>query len=294
MTMAAGSMAGLTVAQARRVLSDLLREEAIESAEADARILVAHALKADHAALAANPCRILTVEEAQGLTTYAMRRLRHEPVARIVGYKEFWGLRLRLSAETLVPRPETETLVEAALDRLCARRQEPLRIADLGTGSGALILALLWELPHAIGIGTDLSLGALATARENARQLKLEPRASFVRCDLGGALAGGFDLVVSNPPYIASADIAELDREVRDYDSRLALDGGPDGLYAYRAIAADTARLLAKDGRLIVELGMGQLKAVSALMAEHGLMPAEQARTDLSGHPRALILKAQS
>lgn len=292
--MPAVSMAGLNIAQARRALADLFRAEQIESADADARLLLAHALAADHAALAANPDRILTVEQARLLTTYVLRRLRHEPVARIVRQKEFWGLTFGLSATTLVPRPETETLVESALGGFHARRNEALRIADLGTGSGALVLALLKELPNAFGIGTDMSLGALETARENAQRLKLEPRAAFVRCDLGSALAGGFDLVVSNPPYIASAEIAGLDREVRDYDPRLALDGGADGLDAYRAIAADAPRLLAANARLIVELGAGQLDVVSGVMSEQGLTPAEPAGTDLFGHPRALILKARS
>jgi release factor glutamine methyltransferase len=292
--MPAGNMAGLSVAQARRALADLFRTGQIESADADARILLAHATALDQAALAANPQRLLAVAEAQRLTTYAARRLRHEPVARILGQKEFWGLTFGLSGDTLVPRPETETLVEAALDCLQTRRADSLTIADFGTGSGALLLALLSELPNAFGVGTDISLGALGRARDNARRLRVEPRAAFVRCDFGSALGPAFDLIVCNPPYIASAEIGGLDREVRDFDPRRALDGGADGLDAYRAVAADVPRLLAANARLIVELGAGQMDAVCAVMSEHGLTPAEPAGTDLFGHPRALILKARS
>src|SRR5262249_12436538 len=154
------------------------------------------------------------------------RRVGGEPVARIVGWKEFWGLPIRLDPATLVPRPETETLVETALAILQAerRRDDPLRIADLGTGSGAILAALLRELPQAVGVGTDLSVAALTVARDNCAQLGVGERAAFVACRFGAALGGGFDLVVSNPPYIRSADIAALAPEVREHDPVLALD----------------------------------------------------------------------
>jgi release factor glutamine methyltransferase len=202
--------------------------------------------------------------------------------------KEFWGLPLRITTATLVPRPETETVVEAALAAIDAAgpRARALRIADLGTGSGALLLALLSELPYAIGVGTDVSLAALAIAHDNAERFGLLPRAQFVVCDFGAALAGGFDLVVVNPPYIASGDIAALPPEVR-HDPRLALDGGTDGLACYRAIATDARRLIAPAGHLVVELGIGQEAAVGALLRSEGLI-ALPARCDLSGMPRAL------
>ncbi len=162
----------------------------------------------------------------------------HEPIARILGHKEFWGLDLRLSKATLVPRPDTETVVEAALEFV---RNNPMlgkeiRIADIGTGSGAILLALLSEFEGAVGTGTDISSEALATAELNAQQLGIADRTTFIQCNYAAALSGSFDLIVSNPPYIRSLDIETLDAEVRDNDPHLALDGGPDGLDAYRAI----------------------------------------------------------
>jgi release factor glutamine methyltransferase len=219
----------------------------------------------------------------------ADRRLAREPIARILGHKEFWGLRLALSPTTLVPRPETETLIEAALEAIdpAQAKSRAWRIADLGTGTGAILLALLSESPRATGVGSDLDLAALATARENAGALGYAGRAHFVACDFGAALAGGFDLVLSNPPYVASRDIAALAPEVRTYDPARALDGGPDGLAAYRAIAADAARLLAPGGALILEIGAGQAAAVTALLAAEGLRVAPP-RLDLAGIPRAI------
>ncbi|MDR3421048.1 MAG: peptide chain release factor N(5)-glutamine methyltransferase [Xanthobacteraceae bacterium] len=287
--LARDSGASLTIAGARRAWAEKFRAAGIESAELDARILVGHALAFDHAALAAAGARILGVEENDSIAALAQRRLAREPVARIVGCKEFWSLRLAVDAATLVPRPETETVVEAALAAIDAggARSRKLRIADLGTGSGALLLALLAELPTAFGIGTDISRGALRVAWANAQGLGL-PRANFIACDLTAALGGAFDLIVSNPPYVASGDIAALAPEVRDFDPRNALDGGPDGLDCYRAIAATVAALLAPGGALVVELGSGQAQAVAALFAAAGLAPSAP-RPDLGGVPRALI-----
>jgi release factor glutamine methyltransferase len=166
----------------------------------------------------------------------------------------------------------------------------PLRVADLGTGSGALLLALLTELPAALGIGTDQNLAALACARANARALGLHERAEFVACDYGAALAGPLDVVVSNPPYVARAEIVGLAPEVRDFDPHLALDGGPDGLAAYRAIAAGARRLIAPHGLLVVELGAGQLGAVTTILAKAGFA-VEPPRLDLAGIARALVVK---
>jgi release factor glutamine methyltransferase len=278
-----------SVADARRVLAAQFRENGIDSPDLDARILVGHALGLDHAALAATATRSLNADEETSLAALAKRRIGGEPVARIVGQKEFWSLPLRIDAATLVPRPETETVVEAALAAIDGHgaRARPLRIADLGTGSGAIVLALLYELPNAGGVGTDASARALAVARDNARRLGLT-RASFVACNMAAALRGPFDLIVSNPPYIASADIATLSREVRDFDPHLALDGGPDGLDAYRAIAATAPALLAPGGTLVVELGIGQMEPVAALFAAAGLALSPP-RPDLNGVPRALV-----
>ena len=279
----------LTVAQARRAASERLRERGFDSPDLDARLLVGHALDLDHAALVAQSARRLTVAEAATLDAILARRIAHEPVARILGAKEFWSLPLRITPDVLVPRPETETVVEAAL--AVAERDRPLRIADLGVGSGAILLALLRELPAASGIGTDRDARALGVARDNALRLGLTDRAGFVACDFGAALAGGCDIVVSNPPYIPTRKIAALAPDVRDHDPRAALDGGPDGLAAYRAIAADAVRLLAAGAWLAVEIGIGQGEAVSALLAAHGLAVAEAPRRDLAGHPRVVIAR---
>jgi release factor glutamine methyltransferase len=281
--------AALTIAGARRACAEQFRAAGIESAELDARILVGHALALNHAALAAAGAHILGGEAGAAIEALARRRLAHEPVARIVGYKEFWSLRLAVDAATLVPRPETETVVEAALAAIDAggARTRPLRIADLGTGSGALLLALLGELPDAFGVGTDISAGALRVARANARRLAVRG-ASFVACHLAAALGEAFDLIVANPPYVASGDIAELAPDVRDFDPRAALDGGIDGLDCYRTIAATVPTLLAPGGALVVELGSGQVRPVTALLANAGLVPGSPS-PDLGGVPRALV-----
>ncbi len=284
------SFAGQTVDTARRTLTARLKAAAIDSAELDARILVGAALGLDLTGLIAAAARPVTPDESMRLEDFARRRLAAEPVARILGFKEFWGLPLQLSAATLVPRPDTETVVELALE--LGRAERPplhrLRIADIGTGSGAILLALLSELPEACGVGTDVSLAALQTARSNAARLGFTPRAAFIACDYAAALSGDFDLIVSNPPYIRSADIAGLASEVRDYDPRAALDGGADGLDAYRALIPQAAGLLVPRGRLIVEAGLGQSGPVQGLMTAAGLMPERPPKADLAGVPRAV------
>jgi release factor glutamine methyltransferase len=281
-------VAGMTVAHARRALAEGFRRAELDTPELDARVLAGHGLALDHTGLAVDSGRRLTDAEARALSVLAARRLAGDPVARIIGRKEFWGLPLRVTDATLVPRPETETVVEAALDALerDGPRTRPLRIADLGTGSGALLLALLSELPRAHGVGTDASFEALAVARENAMHHGLASRAWFAACDFGAALAGGFDLLVSNPPYVASGDIVTLPAEVRR-DPRRALDGGADGLACYRSIACQAPRLLRRGGHLVVELGAGQDGAVTAVLAEQALLPSRP-RIDLAGIPRAL------
>jgi release factor glutamine methyltransferase len=281
-------MEGITIAAARRAIADTFRQSGIESPELDARILVGHLLGLDHTALVTSANRTLDVDEGQALSNLVARRIAREPIARIVGSKEFWSLQLRVIQATLVPRPETETVVEAALAAIDATgdRTRPLRIADLGTGSGAILLALLSELPCAFGIGTEISYEALQVARENAIRYGLSPRAAMVACDFGAALAGGFDLVVANPPYIAISEIEALAPEVR-HDPLHALDGGHDGLAAYRAIAADARRLIKPLGHLVLELGTGQLNAVTKLLQAQNLLPGS-VRSDLNGIARAL------
>jgi release factor glutamine methyltransferase len=227
-------------------------------------------------------------DESNRLEALATRRLNGEPVARILGHKEFWGLALQLSPATLVPRPDTETVVELALQTVRAAPPRALRIADLGTGTGAILLALLHELPDAFGVGTDISLAALEIARGNSASLGLASRSAFVVCNYASALASGFDLIVSNPPYIRSAEIAGLASEVRDHDPRAALDGGDDGLAAYRALIPQAAALLGPGGTLIVEAGQGQSGPIEALMTAAGLTTHAGAKTDLAGILRAV------
>ena len=281
--------AELTVAAKRLALSETLRQAGIESADTDARLIVGHALGLDRTALLTNNDRLLRAGEIAAIDTLAARRLRHEPVSRIIGRKEFWSLSLYVSDAVLVPRPDTETVVEAALDFVVrgGLRLEPLRLLDIGTGSGALILALLTELSNADGIATDISQAAIAVARGNAERLGLSARCRFVVCDIADGVNGRFDLIVSNPPYIVHSEIAGLEPDVRDYDPSLALDGGIDGLDAYRAIAAQAPHLLAPGGRLIVELGVGQEHAIRALFTKAGLT-VTAIRSDLAGVPRAL------
>ena len=280
-----------TIGAARRALAEAFRAAGLDSPELDAQILTGHALGLDRTALLRNAERELTASETDAIAALKARRLAREPVARITGLKEFWSLEFAVTPATLVPRPETETVVEAVLAAIDAKgwRNGPLHLLDLGTGSGALLVALLRELPQAVGIGTDRSRAALATARANALRHDVGKRAYFVACDFGAALKGPFDLVVTNPPYVASGTIASLAPEVRDYDPALALDGGSDGLAAYRAIATDIGRLLAPSGVLVTELGAGQCKAVARLFAERGLTVGS-AVNDLAGMPRALTV----
>jgi release factor glutamine methyltransferase len=282
------SFAGQAVEAARRALTARLKSASIDSAELDARLLAGAVLGLDLTGLMTATRRIITPHEAERLENFTQRRLAGEPVARILGVKEFWGLPLQLSPATLVPRPDTETVVELALEICRDERNARPRIADIGTGSGAILLALLSELPEATGVGTDISPMALCTAQDNAARLGLAPRAAFIACDYAAALSGTFDLIVSNPPYIRSVDIPRLDREVREYDPLGALDGGTDGLDAYRAIIPESARLLAPGGTLVVEAGSGQSSVIAELMSASGLTSGKPPRADLAGVPRAV------
>lgn len=280
---------GASVSEALNLLAQAFRTAGIEDADVDARLLVGHALHLDRARLIAQSDRILEAREINVINALAARRLKREPVSRILGQKEFWSIALAITPDVLVPRPETETVVEGALDFVVrgGLRMEKLRILDIGTGSGALLLALLRELPNAIGTGTDISTAALKVARENAARCGVEGRCTFVVCDIASIVEGPFDLLVSNPPYIAHDEIMSLAPEVKNYDPTVALDGGADGLAAYCAIAADAKRLLAPGARMFVELGAGQETAVRDLFTNVGLT-AGIARPDLAGIPRVL------
>jgi len=284
-----GLKSGVSVSEALQHVTQSFRTNGIEEAEADARALIGHALHLDRARLIGQSDRVLESREVTVISALATRRLRREPVSRILGRKEFWSLPISVTPDVLVPRPETETVVEAALDFIMRSglRLEKLRILDIGTGSGALLVALLNELPNAAGTGTDVSSAALDVARANAARCRVDSRCNFVVCNIANGVEGPFDLIVSNPPYIAHDEIVTLAPEVRDYDPQVALDGGRDGLDAYRAIAGDAKRILAPGGRLFVELGAGQDQHVRALFTEAGLSPGTP-RKDLAGISRVL------
>lgn len=274
------------LAEARRAAVRALRAAGIESAAIDARLLVMQAIGLSRERLVTDSERPLDSTEQAALGALLDRRLAREPMAYILGEREFFGLPFAVSPAVLIPRPETETLVEEAL--AAADRAASLRILDIATGSGCILLALLHHLPAARGIGTDRSAQALAVAAGNAVALGLAGRAAFVRTDWAASLAGPFDLILSNPPYIASGEIAGLDADVRVHEPRMALEAGSDGLAAYRAIAADLPRLLAPGGRVLLELGQGQAAAVGRLLAAHGFV-VTGCRTDLAGIERCLV-----
>jgi len=256
-----------------------------------ARRVIAASLALSATEVFAGLDRMVTEPESERVFALLARVVAREPLSRILGVREFWGLEFLLSPDTLDPRPESETIVEAALARL-PDRNRAYRILDLGTGSGCLLLALLSERPMATGVGIDCAFGAAAAARENAQRLGLVGRADFAVGDWAAAITGRFDAVTANPPYIASSMIATLSPEVRDFDPRVALDGGGDGLGCYRAIARDLPRLMAPHGIFAGELGLGQDCAVAGIIALAGLA-FETTVPDLAGTPRCIVARAQ-
>ncbi|MFQ5971323.1 MAG: peptide chain release factor N(5)-glutamine methyltransferase [Alphaproteobacteria bacterium] len=284
----ATSGSGTSVAVALAAATRRLAAAGIEHARLDARLLVARAAGVAVEDLIRDPARELTSREHRALQGLVGRRARREPLAHITGRREFWSLELAVSREVLTPRPESETLVDAVLERL-PDRNSGVRILDLGTGSGCLLLALLSELVHATGVGVDRSEAALSVARWNARRLGLAGRAHFVVGDWGTALTGAFDVMMCNPPYVPSGLLSRLMPEVSANEPRLALDGGPDGLSAYGAVLADVRRLMAPDGLAALEVGQGQRRAVAALAEGAGLALAG-VRDDLSGTERCLVV----
>ena len=247
----------------------LLKAGKIDSPSIDARLLVEAATGATRMDILTDPYRPVTAEQAATLDGYVERRLRREPVSRILGRKGFWKIMLNVTPDVLSPRPDTETLIDVAV--LAHTKNEAFTVADLGTGSGAILLAILAERPGATGVGTDISFEAIAVAQDNAAELELDNRATFMRTEWATGFGdASFDLVVSNPPYIPSADIDGLDPEVRDHDPHLALDGGPDGLEAYRQLAPEIARVMKPLGVFAVEIGWDQGPQVKALFEQAG------------------------
>jgi release factor glutamine methyltransferase len=254
-----------------------------------ARRLVTGSLELSPTELLIDPERGLEPDEASRLRQMIGRMIEGEPLSRILGRREFWGLSFALSQDTLDPRPESETLVEAVLARI-ADRSAPLNFLDLGTGTGCLLLALLSEFPAASGVGVDIALGAITTARDNAAVQGLAGRAGFFVGDWGSALSGRFAAIVANPPYIASAALAELPPEVGRYDPPCALDGGEDGLAAYRRIAPGLPALLAPGGIFVAEVGNGMAGAAAAIMKAHGLF-IDGVERDLAAAERCVVAR---
>lgn len=260
----------MTLRQLRRLAESRLAAAGIDTPDLDARLLIEHALGLTREALFTRANDPVPESDAARLLALIDRRVAHEPVGRILGHREFWTLDLALNADTLEPRPDTETVVEAVLKDIPDHRA-PLRILDLGTGTGCILLALLAELPNATGLGVDLSPNAVAAATANAERNGLAGRARFQTGDWGDGLAERFDVVVSNPPYIPSADIAALAPEVREHDPLRALDGGADGLDPYRIIARQLPSLLTPGGIAALEVGQGQAGDVARLLAAAGI-----------------------
>ena len=279
---------GASVGEAIDRLARRLAAADVAAPRREARLVVALAMGIDPAVTLGWPERRLDAAAQARLAELAARRVAREPYARLAGRRAFWSLDLALSPATLDPRPDSETLIEAAL-ALLPDRAARLRLIDFGTGSGCLLLALLSELPNAGGIGIDILPGAAAIARRNAAAAGLGGRAAFVIGDWGEAIGGTADVILANPPYICSADIANLAPEVARYEPPEALDGGADGLRAYRRLALDVARLLRPGGLGLIELGQGQAGAVAGLMNGAGLA-VQQVRADLAGIERVLVV----
>lgn len=277
-----------TVARALDEAARRLAAAGIERARHEARLLLAHAAALSPARLIADPEAPLAAPATGRFANLVARRARREPISRLTGEREFWSLGFSIDPAVLDPRPDSETLVETAL-ALFPDRGAAISVLDLGTGSGCLLLAVLHERPRAAGVGVDISAEALAVAARNAGRLGLADRARFLRGNWGRALSGRFDLILCNPPYVGSADIAALSPEVAAFDPRIALDGGADGLAAYRDLLPDLSRLVAPDGAALVELGAGQSAAVGRLAADSGLHLIDT-RRDLAGIARCAVI----
>lgn len=276
--------AGTAIADAAKRLA----AAGINEARREARLLLAEATGWEASSIIAHPERNLDEGQANRLAELLRRRAAREPLSRILGWREFWSLRFTLGPNTLDPRPDSETLIEAAL--ALADRNRALSVLDLGTGSGCLLLAFLSEVANARGLGIDLSQGAIAIAEANARSLGLAGRARFRAGDWGADLPERFDLILCNPPYIPAGDIAGLAPEVARFDPLLALAGGPDGLDVYRRLSGELPRLLLPGASAIVEIGAGQAPAATAILAAGGLV-LQGSRADLAGTVRCLILQ---
>lgn len=279
-----------TVGSVLRALTAQLAQAGIEGAGGDVRRLLAAVLDAPPAAILSEPERPLAEHQLATLGAYVARRARREPVSRILGRRDFYGRPFAITPATLDPRPESETLIAAALQVASEEGWEGPRILDVGTGSGCLLVTLLCELESASGTGTDISAEALAVARENAERLGVAQRASWLKADLLETVPGHFHMLVANPPYVRSGEIEHLEAEVRDFDPRLALDGGADGLDYYRRLAAGLASVVPR-GWVIVEVGYDQADAVRSILA--GTAVETRMHLDVAGKRRCVAAKTR-
>jgi release factor glutamine methyltransferase len=255
----------------------------------DARLLLQAACELSHEEIIAEPDRIISATQSAVFQNFITRRLGHEPVSRILGLREFYGREFVVTPAVLDPRADTETVIDL-IRGLVAPAQAGGKLLDIGTGSGAIIITLLAELATLQGVAVDISLDALQVAKKNALRHGVSGRLQFQHGSWFEGVAGRFNLIVSNPPYIPHAEIAMLETDVKDYDPHLALDGGGDGLYAYRALASGAADYLAVGGFIVVEIGAGQASDVTEIFARH-LFKLHSQKKDLGGHVRALAFQ---
>lgn len=270
----------------------MLQRARIESASLDARLLLEYVLGVTREELLADASLVLSPEQDVHYQDLITRRMRRQPVAQLVGRREFWGMDFAVTGDTLDPRADSETLIQALLEKL-RDRSAAIRILDLGTGTGCLLLSLLKEFPAAKGVGVDICTKALDVARANAAKNELQDRASFTQSCWSEKVEGKFDIVISNPPYIPTATIATLAPEVSEFEPKGALDGGVDGFDCYREIIAALPQLLSEEGIAALEMGIGQQREMENIVAQHGLKTVG-VKDDLAGIPRCILIKHSS
>ena len=282
------------ISQLNLFLAKQFEAVGIKTASLDARLLLQYVSGLTHSEIIAKPAYVLSPEEIETLTNLFQRRLKREPLSRLIGKTEFWSLPFEISPDTLDPRPDTETLIEHSLQLIGSKKNTPLRLLDLGTGTGCILLSLLHELPEASGLGVDLNPGALEIARKNALNLSLDTRAEFQQSDWFSTIDGKFDAILSNPPYIPESDLPHLMPEVRDFDPILALNGGETGLAPYEIIFKNAINYLKQDGMLIFEFGQNQEKQLIDLLNKSPLgcfIETLEQRSDLAGIVRTIGVK---
>lgn len=280
-----------TLSEILRKAADDLRAAGVPEAMVDARLLAAAACGLSREDMLLEPHQAVAADAAARFQEMVGRRCRREPVARILGSREFRSLDFGLGPDTLEPRPDSETIVDMAVDYGRAM-SGPIRVLDLGTGTGCLLLSVLDEIDDSTGVGSDIAAGAIEVASRNAENLGLADRVRFLRADWTSGIDGPFDLILSNPPYITTGEITGLAPEVAAYDPATALDGGVDGLDAYRALAMSIAPVLSPEGIVVLEIGAGQQDEVTSIFTSTGFMFVDS-RNDLGGHTRALLFAGE-